>query len=107
MLFRSTPLEGKLSLTGNNLDVTIATRCDGPPKEIRVAYMTENGETKYQTYAITGNAEPEQPMSYSPDHVEQDADMRGDTDDDTPPCDDRRTRHAKEKVESWLEATTT
>ena len=97
-----TPLQGKLSLTGNNLDVSIATRCDGPPKEIRVAYMTETGETKYQTYAVTGNAEPEQPMSHPPGNAEQDVGMG-----DEPPCDDRRTRQAKEKVESWLEATTT
>ena len=102
-----TPLQGKLSLTGNNLDVSIATRCDGPPKEIRVAYKTETGETTYQTYILPGNAEPEQPMSYSPGHAEQGVGVEGDTDDDTLPCDDHRTRRAKQKVESWLKVTTT
>ena len=97
------PPHGQPSLKGDSLDLLITTDCDGPPKEIRVAYKTKDGEIRYQAYTALSGIEC--PASYSlSDHVAQGLSIGDEADVDPSSRDDRRTRHAKEKVEIWLEA---
>ena len=99
-----TPLQGQLSLIGNDLEVSIATEYEDLPKEIRVAYRTKDGEIRCRIYNIAPSGE-EQPKSLLPDHGTQSFGIGDGKDDGTLSYDDCKTTCAKEKVEKWLEAT--
>ena len=99
-----TPLQGQLSLIGNDLEVSIATEYEDLPKEIRVAYRTKDGEIRCRTYNIAPSGE-EQSKSLLPDHGTQSFGIGDGKDDGTLSYDDCKTTCAKEKVEKWLEAT--